>query len=93
MTKKISINTPNGQYYLPLSVVADNRASYYGNRGETYEYEYELVMEGGYDAIDWLMNNMDWADVEGLAVEYSDKVLVLEEDFWTSSDDVWIVND
>lgn len=91
--KKISINTPNGQYYLPLSVVADSRASYYASKGDSYQEEYDWVMEGGYEAIDWLMNNMDWSDVKGMAVKYSDKVLVLEDDFWTSSDDVLIVND
>lgn len=90
--KVILINAPDGQYYLPVHVVANDRALYYESRGESFKDEYNFTYTDSYETIDWLLNNMDWEDVSDDATKFSEKVLVLEDDFWTSSDDFEIVD-
>jgi hypothetical protein len=90
--KIILINAPDGQYYLPVSVVAHDRASYYEDGEESYRTEYDYTYGDTYTTIDWLLNNMDWDNVSDDARKFSEKVLVLEDDFWTSSDDFEIVD-
>lgn len=86
--KNITINAPDGQYYLPVDVVAHDRAIYYSQGSdEVYDEEFEFTVNSKYETIDWLLNNMDWEDVSDQAVKFSEKVLVLEDDFWTNSDD------
>lgn len=84
--KVIRINATDGQYVLPVRVVAHDRANYYQNRGEVYADVYNETYADDYEIIDWLLNNMDWADVRDEATKYSDKILVLEDDFWSDSD-------
>lgn len=89
MSKNIVINTPKGQYQFPLELVARDRANYYDSREPgSYQEEYDYIMEDNFEGIDWLLNNMDWADVEGHATKINDKILVTEDDFFTSSDDI-----
>lgn len=92
--KVLLINTPRGQYSVPLSFVAKERAQYYqDNYSDDFDAEYNWVMEDDYEGIDWLQNNMDWVDVEGVATKINDKVLVTDEDFWTDSNDIEIIED
>jgi len=89
--EKIIIDTPKGQYELPIDVVATDRTEYYaGKEGfeegdEEWENEMDLVRYGSFEAIDWLLNNMDWEDVEEKATKINDTVKVTEDDFWTDS--------
>jgi enolase len=93
MTKVIVINTPTGQYELPLLTVAEDRAEYYSEKdgfdrdSMEWQEEVDFVMDDSYEGIDWLMNNSDWEEWEELATKINDEVKVLEDDFWTSSDD------
>lgn len=68
--KKIKINTECGhEYEIDLHEIADNRAKYYAktDTSTTYEEEYEYVMEDYQDeALDWLLNNMDWYETSSL---------------------------
>ncbi len=91
--KNIVINTPTGQYHIPLILVAEHRADYYicqrdGKPRGCAEWKREVswVLDDPYEGIDWILNNTSWADWESLAVKINDKVLVNESDFWTSSD-------
>lgn len=65
--KKVYLTLEDGRvYFLPLHVVAHDRATYYAERDKdtTYQEEYDYAMsEDGRDcAMDWLFNNMDWFD-------------------------------
>lgn len=92
--KVIVCNTPNGQYYIPLKNIAEDRANYYADEGAGHEKnspewqeEVDWVMEDSFEAIDWLLNNYEWEDWSDCAVKINDGVFVTEDDFWTSSDD------
>lgn len=91
--KVIVCNTPHGQYSVPLNVIAINRTEYYAQKdgfkkgSKDWDAEIEYVMEDNFEAIDWILNNMDWDDVKDKATKINDKVMVTDDDFFTSSDD------
>ena len=96
--KVIKCNTPNGQFQIPLKLVAENRADYYsvevdGNEKGSQEWQEEVdwVMEDDFEGIDWLLNNTNWEDWQDSATKLNDKVKVTNDDFWCSSDDFEIV--
>lgn len=96
--KVIKCNTPNGQFQIPLQLVAENRADYYavevdGNEKGSKEWQEEVdwVMKDDFEGIDWLLNNTNWEDWQDSATKLNDKVKVTDEDFWRSSDDFEIV--
>lgn len=91
--KVIVINTPRGQYSIPLRPVAEHRADYYAcevdgepRGGDAWKEEVAWVMDDPFESIDWLINNTDWSAWEASATKINDKVLVTDADFWTSSD-------
>ncbi|WP_375560216.1 hypothetical protein ACE193_21300 [Bernardetia sp. OM2101] len=92
--KVIIINTPTGQYSLPLDLVAKHRADYYvgeANReSKKYADEVAYAMKDSYEGIDWILNNSDWSDWENNVTQINNEVK-LTEDFWTCSDDFSIV--
>lgn len=96
--KVIKCNTPNGQFQIPLRLVAENRADYYavevdGNEKGSQEWQEEVdwVMKDDFEGIDWLLNNTNWEDWQDSATKLNDKVKVTDDDFWCSSDDFEIV--
>ena len=96
--KVIKCNTPNGQFQIPLKLVAENRADYYsvevdGNEKGSQEWQEEVdwVMENDFEGIDWLLNSTNWKDWQDSATKLNDKVKVTNDDFWCSSDDFEIV--
>jgi hypothetical protein len=96
--KVIKCNTPNGQFQIPLKLVAENRADYYavevdGNKKGSQEWQDEVdwVMKDDFEGIDWLINNTNWEDWQDLATKLNDKVKVTDDDFWCSSDGFEIV--
>lgn len=96
--KVIKCNTPNGQFQIPLKLVAENRADYYavevdGNEKGSQEWQEEVdwVMKDDFEGIDWLINNSNWEDWQDSATKLNDKVKVTDDDFWCSSDDFEIV--
>lgn len=96
--KKILVNTPKGQFSIPLKPVAENRADYYATEKDghekgspEYNEEVDFVMDDDFEGIDWLINNTDWKDWEDIAVKENDKVLVTDDYFWTNSADFEIV--
>jgi len=93
--KVIRFDTPTGQFQIPLMKVAENRADYYasddGKGSKEYSEEIEWVMEDDYEGVDWLINNTNFEDWEGIATKLNDEVNVTEEDFWCSSDGFEIV--
>jgi hypothetical protein len=91
--KLIKINTPDGQYTLPLIKVAEHRAGYYEKDKESsgYKAEVEWVLNDNYEAIDWLLNNTDYEDWEYETTKLNSDVKVTMNGFWCSSDDFEIV--
>lgn len=90
--KIIVINEDDGQYAIPLEVVAKNRTAYYAEKdkfddnSDEWIKEVAFVMEGDFEGVDWLINNMNWADVKFCAIRINAKQ-VMREEFWTCSDD------
>ena len=97
--KVIRINTPEGQYDLPLKPIAEDRANYYvcsrqhlSKDSKEWKDEVEFAMNDDFEAIDWLINNYDWCDWSYNAVKVNSDVNVTDEDFWTSSEDFEIIS-
>jgi len=96
--KVILIDTPKGQFHLPLQKVAEHRADYYacevdGHEKNSPEWQEEVdwVMKDNFEGIDWLINNTNWDEWESSATKVNDKVNVTDDDFWCSSDGFEIV--
>lgn len=92
--KIIEINTPWGQYGIPLQLIAEKRADYYacevdGFARESPDWyaEVQVAIHDTYEAIDWFINNEDWDDWKDEAIKLSNKVLVTEKDFLSTSDE------
>lgn len=54
---------------------------------EVYSFEYNMLMEEGadtYDIIDWLLNNMNWEDIESEVVKISDRPVRPMSQQWNS---------
>jgi hypothetical protein len=91
MSKFILFPTPKGEYKIDLMVIAENRADWY--KDEPRQDEIDFIMEDDFEGIDWLLNNMDFEDIEEKAIKVSDKVKVTDDDFWTSSEDFTIIEE
>jgi len=96
--KIIVIDTPKGQFHLPLQKVAEHRADYYacevdGHEKNSTEWKEEVdwVMEDDFEGIDWLINNSDWEEWESHSTKVNDKINVTDDDFWSSSDGFEII--
>lgn len=95
--KVIKCNTPNGQFQIPLKLVAENRANYYAKKdgveigSQDYKEEVDWVMEDDFEGIDWLLNNTNWEDWQDSVTKLNDKVQVTDDDFWCSGDDFEII--
>lgn len=95
--KVIIIDTPKGQFSLPLKPVAEHRADFYacevdGNEkgSEEWQDEVDFVMNDSYEAIDWLLNNNDWDEWKEQAIQINESINVTDDDFWHSSDNMEI---
>ena len=96
--KVIQINTPKGQVQMPLRPVAEHRANYYScevdeeeKNSKAWNDEVDFLMNDSYEAIDWLINNTDWIDWKDQVTKINDKVKVIDDDFWTNSEDFEII--
>jgi hypothetical protein len=87
--KVIIVNTPKGQFSIPLSKVAENKCDEYNSDRNSFEYQsmLEYVLNDDFDGIDWMINNTNWEDWQDIATKINSIVKVTESDFWTSSDD------
>lgn len=89
----IRVNTPEGQFDIPCLEISKIRANYYaeidGHEIGSDEYNKEVIYASNdeFECIDWLVNNSNWEDWEGIAVKINDKVLHNVEEFWTSTDE------
>lgn len=95
--KIIRINKDEGQYAIPLEIVAKHRADYYAGKdgvdeqAKQYKDEIDWVMNDDFEGIDWLIGSMDWEDVEFAAIRLNAS-RKMRQDFWTCSDDFEIAD-
>lgn len=75
MAKHLQITMPDGsKWAVPVAVIAMNRAAYYAkNDGISIEDSLNndtnpLFESDDFEIEDWAANNMNWSDVEHLAV-------------------------
>lgn len=87
--KVIIVNTPKGQFSIPLLKVAENKCDEYNSDRNSFKYQrmIDYVLNDDFDGIDWILNNTNWEDWKDIATKMNDTVKVTESDFWTSSDD------
>lgn len=96
--KIIIINTPTGQFELPLEVVARHRTEYYAGYdnfeedSDQWKEEMDLVMNDTFEGVDWLTNNLDWVDVKDKATQINSEVHILQADFWRNSEGFKIID-
>lgn len=65
--KVLEISDVDGYiWHLPVSVVADDRATYYAKHDPdtTYREEFDYLMEDDYEVKDWYLNNMNAFEIE-----------------------------
>ena len=91
--KVIIINTPDGEYTLPLKLVAEHRANEYSDTLHSLQWadEVQYTMGDDFEGIDWLLNSTDYEEWEDDTTKISNIVKVTLEDFWTNSEDFKIV--
>lgn len=95
--KHIRFSTPDGQYIVPLVLIAEHRANYYAcdvdkfeKNGTEWVEEVEYVMNDTFEGIDWMINNTNFEDWEKVA-EKQNNIGISDDDFWCSSEDFEIV--
>lgn len=70
--KNLILQYRNGaEWAIPIHNIADHRAKYYAEKDPTttYQEEYDYVISDDHEAIDWFLNNMNWEDIDHVAVE------------------------
>jgi hypothetical protein len=95
--RKIIINTPRGQYELKAELVALDKTSYYANRegfekgDDIWNQEMEYTLTNDYELTDWLINDTNWEDWNGLAIQINDEIYTTDKDFWCELDNFKVV--
>jgi hypothetical protein len=71
MTKTIQIDDNGHTWHVPMQFIAEHRAKYYADKDPdtTFQEEVDYVMTDDCEGIDWLVNNMDFADYASAAVK------------------------
>jgi len=92
--KVIRMQTPDGEYTLPLIKVAEHRADEYADRQlspSDWKEEVDFVMDDDFEGIDWIVNNTDYEDWEEKTTKINNVTRVTLDDFWTRTEDFDIV--
>jgi len=71
--KTILIKFANSDWFeVPVKAIAEHRADYYTEvdgfekDSDEYDDEVNLLLTDPDEALDWVQNNMNWEDIEGL---------------------------
>ena len=69
-TKYLRVTMPdNSKWDVPARLIAHDRAKYYAEKGESYQEEYDYVINDDSELIDWAAGNMNWSDVKDMAMK------------------------
>lgn len=94
--KAVRITFSNGERYdVPARVIAEHRARYYAEKYEGEEGEYDeifekemWVLDDRLELLDWFSNNMNWEDVEDVAVQVEGVDIDKSEEFVNAEKEV-----
>lgn len=102
--KLLIINFPNGdRYSVPAKTIARIRAEYYVGRDidsgdilecdrkENIKEEIEYALGDNYELKDWVLNNMNWCDLENLVTKLENKKAEVDLNEMLSGSDICIV--
>lgn len=91
--KYIKVKMPDGFYFVPAKLVAEDRAKYYAandnvaskgkpeykkNFDKTFKEEYDYTLGDDDEILDWAANNMDWKEVKHAALKEPTKEEISE---------------
>lgn len=66
---KLIIEDEGYIWEIPMEKIAENYANHYSNLGKPeWEEEYDYIMQCPDEGLDWYMGDMDFEDVEDVAV-------------------------
>jgi len=85
---KFRVTMPDGtQYDVPVQTIVDSRdENYREDKEDTIGYIRRGTLTG-YEISDWAANNMNWSDVEGVAVKVDVPLPLTDfQDGWTNGD-------
>jgi len=69
VTKMILVEEDGYAWHVPLQFIAEHRAKFYADDADSTEAdEIAFVMDDDYEGVDWFQNNMNWEDVQAVAV-------------------------
>ena len=82
------IDMPDGEWAVPVSIIAQNRAACYADIdkvdiSEALNDTVEFFEDDDYEIHDWAVNNMNWKDVSGRAIRVPGTHIEIDrEEFW-----------
>lgn len=93
-TKYLRVTMPDGSKWdIPASAIADNKANYHAKDKEDpkeslelYNEEYKLALGDDGELIEWAKGNMDWADVQHIAMRAHEPDETSYESGWCNAD-------
>ena len=92
LTKELITTMPDGsKWAVPVSIIAENRATHYANRFSgniaisLKEDTGPLFESDHYQIVDWARNNMNWDEVREFAMRVNDSECDFE-DGWVNGD-------
>jgi hypothetical protein len=96
LAKYLVIEMPDGsEWEVPVQPIVQDRAKYYAELDsrkngtpylERYNEELEFSLNDDAEAIDWAKNNMNWSDVQSLAVKVKEPPPVDFQEGWCNGD-------
>jgi hypothetical protein len=88
MEKYLRVTMEDGSKWdVPAKIIAEDRARYYACEetkfsekfNRVYEEELRYCLDDDYEIEDWAANNMNWVDVQAIAVKVSIKEVNFQE--------------
>ena len=93
LTRCLVITMPDGDWAVPVSIIAEDRAAYYapeygGDPARSLAEDTEpLFASDDYEIRDWAANNMNWDEVEPHAHKVPGTTPTVDRDhFWANGD-------
>jgi len=92
-TPYIVANTYKGKFAIPMIDIAEHRANYYAQEdgfskdSDDYRGEIAFIVTDSYEAIQWLVNESNFEDWQGIAIKIAESDgSASKDDFWNDSD-------
>lgn len=92
--KVIIIDTPKGEYRIPLIKIAKHRANHlcdYNENDPAFRINIDFIMNDDYEGINWIVNYTSQEYWDSDLIRHSDVIFTSEADFWSDEDNFRIV--